>query len=185
MTVLSIIVTCVVYLLVVSIINYYGNLITSKTVYSREEIVNFLPAMLLSLKVVFLANTVFSFLLFFIVPLVLGALFMYISHFFLPGTVVVVILFVLLPVLQGSIEERRVNASEYIRDDVANNFARFGDFILLGLGTGFSAAGMHVWVQNREYSFLWFAFNLIAVTVFVVLTLTRIVKKSKDVIKRD
>ncbi|HQP50287.1 MAG TPA: hypothetical protein PKX12_16295 [Spirochaetota bacterium] len=183
MTVISIIVTCVVYLLVAGIINYYGNLITSKTEYSRDEIVGFMPVVLKRLKDIFLSNTVFTFMVFFVVPLIFGVLFMYISHLFFPATVIIVVFFFIFPFLQRSIEDRRVNASEYLRDDFANNFARFGDFITLGAGTGFSASGMHVWVENREYGFLWFAANLIVVTVFVVFTLTRIGKGGNQIKK--
>lgn len=178
MTVISILAACVVYLLVVSIINYYGNLITSKTEYTRDEIVNFMPMVLKNLKDVFVVNTVSTFLLFFIAPLFFALILMYVSHLFFPGTVLICILFFIFPILRSSIEDRMVHASENLRDDFANNFSRFGDFIILGVGTGFSASGMHVWVQNREYGFLWFAVNLIAVTVFTVLTFARIGKKT-------
>ncbi|MCX7679382.1 MAG: hypothetical protein N2316_09190 [Spirochaetes bacterium] len=178
MALLNILIVYIIYLILVFLIAHYVNIFSSKTEYTRDELTDLSP----------LAETVkrkleMKYSPFFVIAIMLicsmvGLLFSHIEHWIFQSALIPALLFVILPILRKNIMSQMVIASDSTLDSAANIFAKYCHFIILGYGSGYGTGLMYYWSMTREMLFLWFAVNLVGVTVLLVITAIRIVHES-------
>ncbi len=175
MALLNILIVYAVYLILVFVIAHYVNLFSSKSEYTRAELTDLKPlAGTVKKKLEMKYSPAFVIVSMLITSLV-GLLFSLVEHWIFQSALVAVLLFVIIPMVQKYIMDRMVIASDSSIDTFANIFAKYCNFIILGYGAGYGAGLMYYWSMTREMLFIWFALNIVVVTVILVITAGRIV----------
>lgn len=177
MALLNILIVYAVYLVLVFVIAHYAGIFSSKSEYTRDELTDLKPlAGTVKKKLEMKYSPVFVIIIMLIASII-GMLFSHIEHWIFQSALVVVLLFIIIPVVQKYIMDRMVVASDSSMDTFANIFAKYCNFIILGYGTGYGAGLMYYWSMTREMLFIWFALNIVVVTVLLVITAGRIVQE--------
>lgn len=164
----------VVFVLFLLSVGYYVTLISSKDVYTREEITSVLPFITGSLGKLADRYSPGRFLLVFLAAALLGVAFPFMANnLFFNSCALFVILYLVLPIVRERFASARVEASEYYRDDVANFIVRYAGLMLIGFGSGNGAALMYVWATTKELGFIWLLLNLAILCVLLEMALLR------------
>ncbi len=177
MALVNILIVYAVYLAIVFIIAHYADIFRSKTEYTRAELTDLKPlAGTVKKKLEMKYSPVFVIVIMLIASLI-GLLFSHIEHWIFQSALLAVLLFIIIPVAQKYVLDRMVVTSDSSMDTFANIFAKYCHFIILGYGTGYGAGLMYYWSMTREMLFIWFALNIVIVTVLLVITAGRIVQE--------
>ncbi|HSV97363.1 MAG TPA: hypothetical protein VLM75_10575 [Spirochaetota bacterium] len=164
----------IVFVLFLLSVGYYVTLISSKDVYTREEIASVLPYISGSLGKLAEKYSMGGFPLVFLLSALLGIVVPFLANnLVFNSSALFVILYLVLPVVRERFASTRVAASEYYRDDIANFIARYAGLIVVGFGSGNGAALMYVWATTRELGFLWLLFNLAILCILLELALLK------------
>lgn len=171
---LYLLIVFIVFVLFLLSVGYYVTLISSKEVYTREEIASVLPYITGSLGKLAERYSTGGFLLVFLVSALFGIAFPFMANnLFFNSCALFAILYLVLPIVRERFASARVEASEYYRDDVANFIARYAGLIVVGFGSGNGAALMYVWATTKELGFLWLLLNLVILCVLLELALLK------------
>ncbi len=160
------------------VVNYYVNLFSSKELYTREDVSNFMPYLSESLGKMTQKYNVSGL----VVALAVSSLFgvgipLLSMHWFFNSSILFAVLFLVSPAIKESFDASKVNASDSRVDEIANLFSRYIGIIVLGFGTGTGASLMLNWANKKELGFLWFAVNIIAVIVLEQYVISRELKE--------
>lgn len=177
MALLNILIVYAVYLVIVFIIAYYVELFRSKSEYTRQELTDLKPLAGTVKKKMEMKYSPLLVVIIMLIASIIGLLFSHIEHWIFQSALVAVALFFVIPLAQKYIMDRMVIASDSSMDTFANIFAKYCNFIILGYGTGYGAGLMYYWSMTREMLFIWFALNILVVTVLLVVTAGRIVNE--------
>ncbi len=171
---LYLLIVFIVFVLFLLSVGYYVTLISSKEVYTREEIASVLPYITGSLGKLADRYSTGGFLIVFLASALFGIAFPFIANnLFFNSCAIFAILYLVLPIVRERFASARVDASEYYRDDVANFIARYAGLIIVGFGSGNGAALMYVWATTKELVFLWLLLNLVILCVLLELALLK------------
>lgn len=171
---LYLLIVFIVFVLFLLSVGYYVTLISSKDVYTREEIASVLPYITGSLGKLADRYSTGGFLIVFLASALFGIAFPFIANnLFFNSCAIFAILYLVLPIVRERFASARVEASEYYRDDVANFIARYAGLIIVGFGSGNGAALMYVWATTKELGFLWLLLNLVILCVLLELALLK------------
>ncbi len=174
MDVLYLILLYLVYFFLVILVEYYVKLLSSKTEYTRDELLNIAPPVFGTMGKIMGSFAPVMVVGILTVSSIIGALIPFISHWIFQSAIPLVLIYFLFPVIGRYIEERKVTSSEYYRDAIANIFAARNDLITLGVGLGLGAGGMFWWAYDRGPAFLWLVPNLAVITLLLVVTVRKI-----------
>lgn len=171
---LYLLIVFVVFVLFLLSVGYYVTLISSKDVYTREEIASVLPYITGSLGKLADRYRTGGFLLVFLVSALFGIAFpLMTNNLFLNSCALFAIIYLVLPIVRERFASARVEASEYYRDDIANFIIRYSGLIVIGFGSGNGAALMYVWATTKDLGFLWLLLNLVILCVLLELALLK------------
>lgn len=167
---LYLLIVFVVFVLFLLSVGYYVTLLSSKDVYTREEIASVLPYISGALGKLAEKYSTGGFLLVFLLAALFGmALPFTANNLFFNSCAIFALLYAILPIVRERFASTRVVASEYYRDDIANFIARYAGLIVVGFGSGNGAALMYVWATTKELGFLWLLLNLAILCVLLEL----------------
>lgn len=159
-------------------VTYYVNLISSKDLYTKEEISNILPYLKECGQKIVDKYPLPGLTVAIVAASGLGAVIPFISaNWFFNSAVFFGALFLVLPIVKERIDSMRVSTSEYYADDVANYLAKYAGIILLGFGAGAGAGLMYNWAHKKDLGFIWFVLNLALIVVLEVSVISREVKE--------
>ena len=165
-----------VYLAVVLVVAYYSWFLYSKPEYTRQELTNIKPMMETLVKRLSVRyGTAYVFVILLIFSSI-GMLFSHIPHWLFQSALLTILMFLLFPLLQKRFQEQMVITSTEFSDTAANIFSKYCEIIFLGYGSGFGTGYMYYWNGNRDVFFLWFALNLVIVTVLLIAATRKIFK---------
>ncbi len=169
MTLIYVLSVYAVYLLIIFVIAYYARLISTKTEYTRQELTDISPLVQAVRGRMTMKYSASFVVILMLISSLMGILFSNIPHWFFQSALLTLVLFIVLPQVQKRYQDRMVIDSGEVADTVANIFAKYCEFIILGYGTGFGAGFMYYWSTSREMFFLWFALNILVVTALMVI----------------
>ncbi len=171
---LYLLIVFIVFVLFLLSVAYYVSLISSKDVYTREEIASVLPYISGSIGKLAEKYSAGGFLLVFLLSALVGVSIPFLANnLFFNSCALFAILYLVLPIVRERFASARVAASEYYRDDIANFIAKYAGLVVVGFGSGNGAALMYVWATTRELGFLWLLLNLSILCVLLEMALLR------------
>ncbi|HOJ27549.1 MAG TPA: hypothetical protein PL059_00590 [Spirochaetota bacterium] len=177
MGLLSIMLLCIFYTILIVIVYEYYKLFNSKDEYTKQElkqVVFLIPDHWIPLLSKFRLYPVYA-----LTSLVFGILIPLLStNWFFQSSVLCILLFIILPQIRRSYEPMKVTVSDSFVDTVATALSEYYEIILFFFSTGTLSSLTYTWVTEKELSFLWFMVNAIIICIIMFFMLASLDKEN-------
>ncbi len=162
MGLLSIVLLCIFYTIIIVIMYEYYKLFNSKDEYTKQElkqVIFLIPDHWLPLLSKFRLYPVYALL-----SLVFGILIPLLStNWFFQSSVFCILLFIILPQIRRSYKPMEVTVSDSFYDAVAAAISHYYEIIIFFYSSGTLSSLTFTWITEKDLSFLWFLFNAIII----------------------